>query len=138
MLKVNVFNESGISYLPKKKTGFLVERTLIDEGICSGEINVVLLNDPDIQEINVRFLDHNYPTDVISFKLEDKPLLAEIYIGADVAVHQAKEYGVSRSNEIARLAVHGSLHIAGYDDATDDEKKNMRNLENKYLDLYYV
>lgn len=138
MLNVNLFNESGIKYLPKKKVSELVERTLKNEGIREGDVNVVYFNNDDIESMNIHYLGHNYPTDVISFKLDEEPLLAEIYIGAEVADKRKTRFNVSVSQEIARYAVHGALHIAGYDDSTDTEKKLMSSLENKYLDLYYV
>jgi rRNA maturation RNase YbeY len=138
MLNVNLFNESGIKYLPKKRVNRLIERTLKNEGIREGDVNVVYFNDEDIESMNIHYLGHHYPTDVISFKLDEEPLLAEIYIGAEVADRRKNEFKVSLSQEIARYAVHGALHVAGYDDKTDAEKNLMKNLENKYLDLYYV
>ena len=138
MLNVNLFNESGIKYLPKKKVSRLIERTLRNEGIREGDVNVVYFNDDDIESMNIHYLGHHYPTDVISFKLDEEPLLAEIYIGADVADRRKTDFKVTLSHEIARYAVHGALHIAGYEDKTDTEKILMRKLENKYLDLYYV
>ncbi len=134
-MKIEVFNESGIKRLPKLKLAKSVITTLEGEGVKNAEINVVLLNNADIQEMNNHYLSHDYPTDVISFKMEDEPLAGEIYIGAEIALEQAKSYGVSITNELQRLAVHGALHIIGYEDNTKDNKALMSKLEDLYINL---
>jgi rRNA maturation RNase YbeY len=72
---------------------------------------------------------------VITFSLndDDRFIDAEIYICVDVAEEQASEYKVSLSNELLRLAVHGTLHLCGYKDKSEEEQKLMRQLEDKYL-----
>ena len=73
-------------------------------------------------------------TDVITFPIdEEPPIYGEIYISIDTARRQAEEYGVSLRNELCRLAVHGALHLAGYDDATPKQREKMHNLENQYI-----
>ena len=57
----------------------------------------------------------------------------EVYISADTARNQAVEFGVTLTEEILRLAAHGALHLAGYNDATPEEKKIMSTLETKYM-----
>jgi len=59
-------------------------------------------------------------------------------ISADTAERQAKDYKVSLKNELKRLAVHGALHLAGYDDSTDKERAKMTELENKFLGITNV
>lgn len=80
-------------------------------------VSFVLLDDERIRELNRAYLEHDYATDVITFSLgEPGALDGEIYIGVDVAVRQAREYGVPVREEVARLAIHGLLHLLGYDD----------------------
>ncbi|MFP4529262.1 MAG: rRNA maturation RNase YbeY [Candidatus Kapaibacterium sp.] len=132
-IKINIFNSSSLKYLPKTKVERAVRRVLNGENISMAEVNIVYLDDEDIRSMNVEFLNHDYPTDVISFTLEPRPLIGEIYIGAGVAAHQAREYGVSTSTEILRLACHGALHLAGHDDDTPPRREEMRRLEDKYM-----
>ena len=99
------------------------------------KVNVIYLNDDEIHNMNKEFLSHDYPTDVITFTLEENPLEGEIYIGAGVAKDQAREYRVSVRNECLRLAVHGALHLCGYEDNTDKKRQEMHLLENKYMKL---
>jgi len=134
MINVNIFNDSGMKMLPRKSIVEYVTRTLVNEKVRKANINIVYVDSDGIMEINKQFLKHNYITDVISFNLEDNEiLLGEIYICADRALSQAEDYGVSLKREIERLAVHGSLHLVGYDDSTAEEKEIMTKLENSYL-----
>jgi rRNA maturation RNase YbeY len=134
MYKIEFTNTTEQSRLQYKKIRRAVENALKGEKINEAEISIVFMNNDDIRDINNRYLKHNWETDVISFPLEENPLSGEIYIGLEVAREQAKEYNVSLTNELSRLAIHGVLHIIGYDDATDIERNNMTKLENKYLE----
>ena len=134
-LDIRVFNNSSFKYLPKSKIIRALKNLLNKEGVSESLINVYYLDDNEIHRINNEFLNHNYPTDVITFPLEESPLEADIVIGVGVAKTQAKEYNVSLTNEIARLAIHGCLHILGYNDKSPKEKELMTKLENKYLKL---
>lgn len=94
-----------------------VRTTLEAHGIGEGEVSVTLLDDEGIAGLNERYLSHEGPTDVISFALHTpgQPPLGDIYIGWDQALRQAETYGVPPGEELARLAVHGTLHVLGYD-----------------------
>ena len=103
-----------------------------------GAVSVVLLDDAAIRELNVRYLRHDYPTDVITFPMgEGREVEAEIYISVDTARRQAREYRVTLREELARLAVHGVLHACGHDDASDAQRERMRILENRYLNVVF-
>ncbi len=134
MYRIDFTNTTEQKRLKYKKIRKAVENALRGEKINDAEISIVFMNNDDIKDINNRYLKHNWETDVISFPLEDNPLTGEIYIGLEVAREQAKEYKVSLTNELSRLAIHGILHIIGYDDPTDIERENMAKLEDKYLE----
>jgi len=113
-----------------------IERTLKGENIKKADVSVVIVSDEEILKLNKAFLQHNYTTDVITFPLEENSsnVDGEIYISIDTARIQAKEYSVSLTNELTRLAVHGTLHLTGYDDATPEQRQQMHQLENKYIE----
>ncbi|MFI5250938.1 MAG: rRNA maturation RNase YbeY [Bacteroidota bacterium] len=114
----------------------MVKRVLTKETRFSAEINVIFTNDKQMVKLNASYLHHNYPTDVISFSLPDpgqSAITGEIYINIDQAQRQSKMYQVKLSNELARLTIHGVLHLLGYNDATMRGKKTMTSLENRYL-----
>lgn len=99
------------------------------EGVAHAEVTITLLDDAAITALNKRYLAHDYPTDVISFPLhhEGDPPLGDIYIGWDQALRQANALGEAPVVEIARLAIHGTLHILGYDhpEGTGRERSSM-------------
>lgn len=88
-------------------------------------MNFVLVSDRVIRRYNVRYLKHDYATDVIAFPMQDEYTFGDILISTDTAKRQAKECGHSLFREIVTLAVHGVLHLVGYRDKTGWEKKKM-------------
>jgi rRNA maturation RNase YbeY len=132
-LSINVFNVSSFKYLPKKRIFEAVNSVFEANKIKEGNLNLIICSDEFIHDLNKKYLEHDYPTDVITFIIEDEPLDAEIYISADTALKQSVEYNVTLRNEILRLAIHGSLHIAGFEDNTDEERKMMGLEEDKFL-----
>jgi probable rRNA maturation factor len=97
-------------------------------------ISVIGVNNRRCKRLNRTFLGHDYVTDVISFPLEDAPRLeGEIYINLDRARVQAGEYRVSTRHELARLAIHGTLHLTGYDDRTRADAVRMHAREDVVL-----
>ncbi|GDX64617.1 MAG: rRNA maturation RNase YbeY [Ignavibacteria bacterium] len=132
-IQVQVFNDSNQKPVPRTKIQEVVRRVFASEGIKEAEVNVIIVTDERIHELNIEFLKHDYPTDVITFPISEDPLEGEVYISADTARNQAVEYGVTLTEEILRLAAHGALHLAGYDDSTPEGKKQMSVLETKYM-----
>lgn len=131
--EINIFNESSVKRLPKKRVKDVIIRIFKDHDINLCNLNIIYLNDAGITELNKDFLKHDYVTDVISFLLDKETMDGEIYIGALQAKRQAKEYMITLSNEIIRLAAHGALHLVGYDDETAEAREKMHELENKYI-----
>ncbi len=83
--------------------------------VVDGEISLTLLGDAAIADLNRRYLRHEGPTDVIAFALygEGEAPVGDVYVGYEQAVRQAAENGVPLEQELARLAVHGTLHVLG-------------------------
>ena len=86
-------------------------------GIRTAEISITLLDDAEIAALNEEHLAHSGPTDVISFALyeDGEEPVGDIYIGLDEALRQAAANGVDSQEELARLAVHGTLHVLGHE-----------------------
>ena len=97
-------------------------------GKLSKALNLVLVGDAGIKRLNKSFLGRNKATDVIAFQ-GDGNLLGEIAISVDTARRQARERKVKFSDEMKLLAVHGFLHLIGFDDETLPEWKKMRTAE---------
>lgn len=94
---------------------------------ASGVIGVVIVGRDRIHELNREFRGKDQPTDVLSFDLSDTDdtIEGEIYIGLDRAIAQADEIGCSLGEELARLMIHGTLHLAGHDHADDEGEQRM-------------
>ncbi len=133
MKNINVFNVSIFKFLPIKKIRNALCHTLDSENIQSADINVILTGEEAIQNLNKEYLGHDYVTDVISFPLDEDELSGEIYICVEQAGRQAEEYHISLRNELLRLAVHGALHLLGYDDKTEAERIVMFEKQEKYV-----
>lgn len=90
-------------------------------GHTEGEVSLALLDDEAIRVLNRDHLGHDRPTDVLSFALfqEGEPVVGDIYLGWEQAARQASAEGVPYLQELLRLAVHGTLHVLGYDHPED-------------------
>lgn len=101
-----------------------------------GDINVIFCSDNYILDVNMKFLQHDYFTDIITFDYcQGEVLSGDLFISVDSVRENAVEYGAEFDEEIHRVIVHGLLHLIGYDDHTPDEQKTMREKENYYLAL---
>ncbi len=110
------------------------------------EVDITIVDDEEIHTLNREYRNVDRPTDVLSFALdegeEDEPelidgpeehLLGDIIISAETAQRQGQEFGHGLEREIVYLAVHGLLHLLGYDHMTDEDKKVMRAKEEEAL-----
>ncbi len=103
--------------VPPERIEAVVRWVLREEAVKTAELSVALLDDAEIARMNQEYLEHEGPTDVISFALHHPgdPPLGDVYVGVEQAVRQAAEFGASPAEEVLRLAVHGTLHVLGYD-----------------------
>lgn len=116
----------------------LVRRILKEEDKIADSLNIVLVSDDYLLEVNRKFLNHNYRTDVISFDLADTDSIeGEIYVSVDRARVQARRYDVPLEKEVLRLIVHGVLHLCGWDDKTRSQKLRMRKRENAFIESFF-
>ena len=120
-----------------KKVKELVNAIITSEGKVTGEISFIITSDDYLLTVNKEFLNHDYFTDVISFNYSFGDNIAgEIYISEDTVRRNSVEYNVDLDNEMLRVMIHGILHLVGYNDATSEEKQEMRQLENKWMKHY--
>ena len=125
------------------------ERVTIDEGRVRGAItsilrtagirratiSVAIVDDPTIHQLNARHLQHDYPTDVLSFLLEDEPdgLEGEVVVSADTATTTAARLGWPAEDELLLYITHGALHLVGHDDHSPADLAVMRRREREVL-----
>ena len=100
-----------------------------------GAINIIFCSDNYILDVNMKYLGHDYFTDIITFDYcEGKVLSGDLFISIDSVRENAELYGATFEEELRRVMVHGLLHLVGYDDHTEEEQKVMRAKENYYLE----
>ncbi len=99
-----------------------------------GDISIIFCSDNYILDVNLRYLHHDYFTDVITFDYcEGDKLSGDLFISVDSVRENAIEFGTEFDEELHRVIVHGLLHLIGYDDHTPEEQKVMRAKEDYYL-----
>jgi probable rRNA maturation factor len=135
MIRVSVANpyEYALDFQGLKSTA----RAVLDgEGIRAAKVTLAFVDDAHIHRLNKQFLDHDEPTDVLTFPYSEKgskTLEGEVVIGHGVAVANAADRGHDLAAELALYVIHGCLHLCGYDDRTDRGAKVMRAKERHYL-----
>jgi len=101
-----------------------VRAVLRAEGLREAEISVALLADGAMAELNGDYLGHEGTTDSISFALHEagEAPLGDVYVGVEQAARQAAEFGATPAEEVLRVAIHGTLHVLGYDHPAGEDR----------------
>ena len=112
-----------------------VEMILRDAAVTKADVSVALVDDTTMHGLNLQYLEHDYPTDVLSFVLEraEDLLEGEVIVSAETAASQALGFGWSPCEELLLYVIHGTLHLVGYDDGTSDARAEMRSRESDCL-----
>jgi probable rRNA maturation factor len=128
------YDNTSFRLLGWKRAKSIIEEVIRNELRVSGDLNVIITNDESIREINMKFLNHDYYTDVIAFNYNEEDVIkGEIYISIDTVRRNAFEYKVHLREEVLRVIVHGVLHLIGYEDSTYEGKEEMRRKEDFWL-----
>lgn len=122
----------------------LATRVLQGEGVKFGELSIALVDDPEMQQLNRQYLDHDYPTDTLSFLLDqaDQGVIGQVIISTETAARAADlahrsslqaDSSYSVVDEVALYVAHATLHLVGYDDHDPIDRGRMRAAEARYL-----
>lgn len=133
---IHVHQQHPARTLEAAQVRALVARMAAAEEVHIDEVSVVLADHATVLDLNRRFLEHDYITDVLSFPLgeDDAPGLAgEVYVDLDTAAERHKEFNASFAEEALRYVIHGVLHLMGYADTTEEGQQKMRAKEDHYL-----
>ena len=133
MLSVSVANQQETLELDFARIKTVARGVLTGEGVTDGKITIAFMTDPAIHALNKRFLEHDEPTDVITFPYSQKPLHGDLAISTDTAISAAAERGHAAGEELLLYVIHGILHLCGYDDTSEKKHKVMRQKEAEYL-----
>lgn len=132
---VSFFTEdTAFAFKEKRLTARWLKEVAASEGKQLGEIGVIFCSDKYILDVNIKYLHHDYYTDIITFDYcEGSTLSGDLIISVDSVRENAAFYGVPFADELNRVIVHGLLHLIGYDDHSDADVAVMRAKENYYL-----
>lgn len=120
----------------EEKTAAWLKKVIEQAGNTLRLLNFIFCSDDYLHQLNVEYLQHDTLTDVITFPYAEPPVIAgDIFISIDRVKENAGIFGVSFEKEMARVMVHGVLHLCGHGDETDEEEAQMRKLEDNALAL---
>ncbi|MGQ9589893.1 MAG: rRNA maturation RNase YbeY [Planctomycetota bacterium] len=116
---------------------------LLEDHGARGTLSVAVVGDPEIALLHERFLGVRGPTDVLAFPLGEgsgasssEGVFGEVVVSAETAAREAARRGLRPERELALYAIHGALHLVGYDDRTEATRRRMRGAERKYLETW--
>lgn len=116
-----------------------IETVILSEQKMVGEINYIFCDDDYLHEINVKYLNHNTLTDIISFDYSEFDTISgDIFISIDRVRENAQNFSIDFHQELLRVMAHGILHYCGYKDKSQKEVSIMREKENEKIELFHV
>ncbi len=138
MIEIAIANEQTSHPVDEAALESAARAILEQAGVQSAAVSIAVVDDPTIHELNRRYLQHDYPTDTLSFLLERDGdyLEGEVIVSADTAAESAARYHWRTSDELLLYVIHAVLHLVGYDDSTDQQRAEMRQQERRYLARY--
>lgn len=134
MISFEYIKES--SFKPSVNHKIWLQQVIRKEGKVPGDISYIFCDDNHMLENNIAFLDHDTYTDIITFDdCVGSIINGSIIISLDRVADNAEKFNKSFENELLRVIVHGTLHLCGYKDKTDEEAKVMRQKEDESLEM---
>lgn len=132
---VTYFTEDiSFPFKEKRLTSRWLKNVAVAENRKIGDIGIIFCSDKYLLDVNIKYLGHDYYTDIITFDYcEGSTLSGDLFISIDSVRENAAFYGVDFSTELNRVIVHGLLHLIGYDDHSEEDIAVMRAKENHYL-----
>ena len=130
-------NGSDLSDIDKKWISNITENIFMDHNHNSANILIIFSSDIHLRDLKKKYFNQDVYTDTISFNLEDpnEPIDGEIYISLDRINENAVIFKQKFEREYKRVIIHSILHLMGFDDQADEEKRKMTELEDYYLSL---
>jgi probable rRNA maturation factor len=138
VIHIDITNEQNRVSVDEARVRAAIAAVVEDEPGRSATISVAIVNDPTIHELNRRYLDHDFATDVLSFAFEQSPEMidGEIIVSGDMAAATAARCGWPAEDELLLYVIHGALHLVGYDDQSPVDAAQMRTQEARFLALF--
>ena len=130
------FQDTDFKFRDRRKTNEWLKLAAESEIRRIGNISIIFCSDNYVLDINQKYLQHDYFTDIITFDYcAGDRLSGDLFISVDSVRENSVEFGTEFKDELNRVIIHGLLHLVGYDDHTEKDIKLMRSKENYYLSL---
>ena len=111
----------------------LLNDFVVKQNNSCGDINYIFCSDRYLLDLNKKYLNHDYFTDILSFQMNEEPIEGDIFISIERVRDNAENLNIPFNEEILRVISHGLLHFLGYKDKTEEEKNEMRAMENELI-----
>lgn len=137
---ISFFTEDNVAHpFPENEADFIkwLSNVAKEENKSISTLNYIFCSDDYLLDINIKYLGHDYYTDIITFPYkEGEELESDLYISLDRVKENAHDFMVTFDNELKRVMVHGLLHLMGYGDKSPDQSKIMREKEEHYIERF--
>jgi len=116
-----------------------INRVIVSEGFAVGQIDYIFCSDDYLVQLNEEYLNHDTFTDIITFDYTNgETISGDIFISTERVEDNAKKFDVEFSNELKRVMSHGVLHLVGFGDKSEEERKVMREKEEEKIKMFHV
>lgn len=134
-LRVSLLNRQQIVSINRTQFKAAILDVLQAEDVRQAQIEIALVDDSAIREVHRRFLNLDTPTDVLTFPLHDpgEPLFSQIVISTETAAREAPYHGLQPEEEVLLYAIHGILHLCGYNDHSTRDARRMQRRQESLL-----
>ncbi|MEA5405848.1 rRNA maturation RNase YbeY [Arcicella sp. DC2W] len=133
------FNEDiDFKFGQKNQLKAWLKKVAESEGFKMRNLNYIFCSDEYLHKINLEYLDHDTYTDIITFdnSEEEEDIEGDIFVSIERVKDNSQELKTEFLDEFKRVLVHGLLHLCGYDDHSDEDEAQMRELESKYISIF--
>ncbi len=131
------FEDAKFDFSDIAKVGNWICNAIENEKCFTGNVTYIFCSDNYLLEVNRKYLNHDYLTDVITFDyVKNRKISGDIFISVGRTKENAEIYNVSHETELLRVMIHGVLHLVGYDDQTDEQEAEIHSKEDFYLNIY--
>ena len=134
------FQNQDIKFLlkNKRKISSWIKNVIIKYNKELGSVNYIFCSNNFILDLNLKYLNHNYFTDIITFDYcESNIIEGDIFISIDTVKENSIRFSTNFDDELLRVIIHGILHLVGFDDKTSTQQKKMRTLETEAINVFY-
>ena len=138
MKNLSIYFEDTLKFrFSRESFNIIIEKIILDNHRKYGPVCIIFCSDSYMLKLNEKYLNHFYNTDIITFNYNTEEIISgDLFIGIEQVRRNAQIYDQEFHIELARVVIHGILHLVGFNDKSQADKIQMTEMENKYLNLF--